>query len=59
MHGGYNARKKRLMVGASAIHGLGVFALDDVEEGEFVIEFTGEVGGGEGGGETEGGGGWE
>ena len=36
-------RGRRLQVRRSAVHGRGVFALQDIAEGEVLIEYTGEV----------------
>lgn len=36
-------RQKRLTFGKSTIHGMGLFTLEDVPEGDFLIEYVGEI----------------
>lgn len=39
----FSARQKKLILGRSSIHSWGLFAGEDVEVGDFVIEYVGEV----------------
>jgi [histone H3]-lysine4 N-trimethyltransferase SETD1 len=36
-------RKKALMFGKSRIHGMGLYACEDIPPGDFIIEYNGEV----------------
>lgn len=37
------SRKKRVRFGRSAIHGWGLYAMQDIEPNEFIIEYVGEI----------------
>lgn len=41
--GAFAAREKRLLLGRSSIHSWGLFAGEDIEAGDMVVEYVGEV----------------
>lgn len=41
--GAFAARKKQLLLGRSSIHSWGLFAGEDIEAGDMVVEYVGEV----------------